>query len=98
MFTLKISETETTKQFDSIENAREYVKSIYEYKNMDGSFYKNYTIAELYQPFGDKDIHIEDYVGRGMETEKGNIQIWSRDRYNMWKCDFEWRVKEIINA
>lgn len=87
----------SSKQFNSIESAREFIKSIYEFRDMKNSFHKNYTFAALYQ-IGDKDLHIEDYVGRGMEDQRNKIQVWSRDNYNMWKNDFDWRVKEIIEV
>lgn len=87
----------SSKEFDSIESAREFIKSIYEFKNMEREFYKNYTFAALYQ-VEDKHLHIEDYVGRGTEDQKNKIQVWARDRYDMWKNDFNWRVKEIIEV
>lgn len=87
----------SSKEFNSIESAREFVKSIYQFKDMQKEFYKNYTFAALYQ-IGNKDIHIEDYIGRGMEDQKNKIQVWSRDNYDIWKNDFSWRVKEIIEV
>lgn len=93
---LNNSTNSTTLNFNSSDEAREFVKVNYKFIDTSDQFYKNYTLAELYEIVDGEKLHVEDYLGRGTKDCENKILVWSRDRYNMWKNDFEWRQKEVI--
>jgi len=90
-----ISEIDYQKHFQTKEDARNFVLSIYKFVDKTNIFRKNYVIAALKDS---NDMHIEDYVGRGMSDSINKIQIWSRDLYNYMNNDFTWRIKDILIA